>query len=247
MPSSRPVRLLVAALLCLCSSSVRAGIITLDLCPGGTTSNQNVFGTTLSGGVATWPARSNYRDYQFQLSTPSGTATFDEFSVLLSAQLRQSTAPTNTLRATLWSGVITANPLLSDALVEISVTNAVISSSGYSKKVTLSGASFAPQTITSTPSPFFFRVWAEGAGSNNGYQTKMAALSSEMQSITMNPDARIDGSIGVDSDDNGFIDGGNFYDPLSEVPELDPAGMGAVAALVAGALGLLERRRRASP
>ena len=32
--------------------------------------------------------------------------------------------------------------------------------------------------------------------------------------------------------------------PLQAVPEIDPAGMGSVLALVGGALGLLERRRR---
>jgi hypothetical protein len=43
-------------------------------------------------------------------------------------------------------------------------------------------------------------------------------------------------------------DGGG-YDPftlrvdLAAVPEIDPAGMGSVLALVTGALGLLERRR----
>jgi hypothetical protein len=41
----------------------------------------------------------------------------------------------------------------------------------------------------------------------------------------------------------------NFYGVSSEltvpnaVPEIDPAGMGSVLALITGALGLLERRR----
>jgi hypothetical protein len=33
---------------------------------------------------------------------------------------------------------------------------------------------------------------------------------------------------------------------ITLVPELDPAGMGSVMALVTGVLGLLERRRRAA-
>lgn len=37
--------------------------------------------------------------------------------------------------------------------------------------------------------------------------------------------------------------GFNFVVPTSSVPEIDPGGMGSVLALVAGALGLLERRR----
>lgn len=41
--------------------------------------------------------------------------------------------------------------------------------------------------------------------------------------------------------DNVSVD----FTPASAVPEIDPAGMGSVIALVSGALGLLERRRRA--
>jgi hypothetical protein len=46
-----------------------------------------------------------------------------------------------------------------------------------------------------------------------------------------------------------------FYDPtsnytfvtaISAVPEIDPAGIGSVIALVSGTLALLERRRRRS-
>ena len=50
---------------------------------------------------------------------------------------------------------------------------------------------------------------------------------------------------------NGTNEKSSFFSPLSveisplqAVPEIDPAGMGSVLALVGGALGLLERRRR---
>lgn len=230
----------VVAAIALTSASTRADLIALDLCPAGTTSNQNIFGTTVSGGVASW---GTYREYQFQLLTSAGSASFDQFSILLSAQLRQSTSASNSLRASLWSGTPVANPLLADALTTISVSNSLISASGFSSKVALTGGPFTPQVITATTSPFYFRVWAEGANSNEGYQTKMASLSPEMQLVTMTPNAVIDGGIGVDIDGNGSID---TVDPLSEVavPEIDPAGMGSVVALVTGGFGLLERRRR---
>lgn len=232
-------RLLVAAALAVTTPTLRADVITLDLCPAGTTSNLNIFGTTLSGDVATW---GTYRDYQFQLLTTSGSASFDQFELLLSAQLRQSTSSSNSLRASLWSGSIISNPLLADALTTISVSNNTISASGFSSKVRLTGNTFAAQSITTSVSPFFFRVWAEGDNSNAGYQTKMAADPLELQAITMTPSAVIDGGIGVDTDNNGTLD---TVDPISEVvPEIDPAGLGSVLAFVSGALGMLERRRR---
>lgn len=240
-------RMVLATVLAGVALPVSAGTITLDLCPAGTTSNLNIFGTTLSGGVATWPSKNSqsYRDYQFQLQTSSGSATFDDFSVLLSASLRNNTASSNLLRATLWAGPIVDNPLLANSLTTISVTNAAIASSGFSTKVTLTGPTFSTATIGTSPSTFFFRVWAEGAGSVNGYQTKMANTIPELDGITMSPDATIDGGI---FDGSG---GGNVIDPFQEivpslevVPEIDPAGIGAALTLVGGVLGLLERRRR---
>lgn len=47
----------------------------------------------------------------------------------------------------------------------------------------------------------------------------------------------------IDMGNNTNSLGFNFVVPTSSVPEIDPAGMGSVAALVTGALGLLERRR----
>jgi hypothetical protein len=217
-----------------------AGIITLDLCPAGTTSNHNIYGATLASGIADWSGAS-FRDYQFNLQTASGTASFDAFSVLLSAQLRNQTVSSgNVLRATLWTGSVVANPVLTDALTTISASNSSFTTSGYSPKVELTGLSFASQTISTTPSTFFFRVWAEGS-SNSGYQTKMATLTSEMQSITMTETIPVDAKIGIDTDNNGSRE---LLDPISlSVPEIDPAGMGSVLALITGALGLLERRR----
>jgi len=163
----------------------RADLITMNVDPAGTTSNQNVYGTVLSGGIATWPARGQFRDYQFELQTTSGSTSFDGFAVQLSAQLRQSTnSYGNLLRATLWSGTMVANPLLADALVTVTTPNSSFSngSSSYSS-ILLSGSSFLPQVISTTPSNFFFRIWAEG-GSNDGYQSKMAATLGEFQAVT---------------------------------------------------------------
>jgi hypothetical protein len=103
------------ALLCGLASAlalqvVRAEIITINVDPFGTTSNLNVYGTTLSGGIATWPSNNSYRDYQFRLSTASGSATFDGFEVQLSASQKSNTATGNTLRASLWTGDILSRP-----------------------------------------------------------------------------------------------------------------------------------------
>jgi hypothetical protein len=223
-----------------CPPVVHAGIITLDICPAGTTSNQNIYGTTLTGGVADWNGAS-YRDYEFRLQTASGTANFDNFSILLSAQLRnQTVSSVNVLRASLWAGAIVTSPRLVDALTTITASNSSFTTSSFSPKVELTGSTFAPLTISTTPSTFFFRVWAEG-NNNSGYQTKMAALTPEMQSVTMTETIPVDGTIGIDTDNNGSID---IFDTLSApVPEIDPSGLGSVLALLTGTLGLLERRR----
>jgi len=219
----------------------RANTITMEVSPSGKTQNQNLYGTTLSSGSATWPGTaSRYRDYQFNLQTSSGTASFNDFAVRLSASRNNSTAPTNTLRASLWSGPITPNPDLMQAITTVTIANSFIPTSGYAD-VLLTGNPFSPQTIGIAPSTFFFRVWAEGDGGSTGfYQTKMAELPAELQAVTMLPDPAIDGSIGIDTDGNGSFD---LNDPITEVPEIDPAGFGSVAALLAGALGLIERRR----
>ncbi len=218
-----------------------ADLITMNVDPAGTTSNQTLFGTVLAGGSATWPSPSSqqYRDYQFELLTASGSTTFDGFAVQLSAQLRQNTPGGSSLRATLWSGPIVPNPLLLNSLVTVSTPNSAMTSSGYSS-VLLSGSGFAPQVITTTPSTFFFRVWAEGAGQNNGYQTKMAATLGEYRNVTMDPAPSIDAFIDYDNDGNGIIDTGETRDTIAEVPE--PS---TVALVAAGGLACwLSRRRR---
>ena len=48
----------------------------------------------------------------------------------------------------------------------------------------------------------------------------------------------------IKTDTSGYVSGYVVeYAPSSAVPEIDPAGLGSVLALVTGALGLLERRR----
>lgn len=231
---------------CVWTNVARAESIIMNVCPAGTTSNQTLFGTVLTDGSATWPnTASQYRDYQFELQTSSGSTTFDNFSVLLSASLRNQTSPNNLLRATLWAGPIVPNPLLVDSLVTLSTPNSAFTngSSSYTSSLQLSGSSFAPQTITTTPALFFFRVWAEGAGQNNGYQTKMAASLGEMQAVTMNPAPAIDGYIDYDNNGDGVIDGSErstYRDVIAEVPE--PSTL--VLAAIGASLAALHARRK---
>lgn len=248
MKSRLSLALLMAMSIGFVATAVHAGTISLNLCPAGTTNNQDIFGTTFgSGGEAIWPVRGNYRDYQFRLNTPVGTtALFDGFTVQLSSKLNNAVSASNSLRGTLWAGPIVSNPLLSNQLTTISVSNADINASnagGFQSLVTLAGGTPFSESITDAYSYFFLRIWAEGSGVTEGYKTKMAASTSEMMSITMTENVPIDGGIGIDTDNNGLIDGGNPYDTISAVPEIDPAGIGSVLALVGGALGLLERRR----
>ena len=82
MNGSRPLRLplvlligvLFGAQIGVHAPAIQAGIVTLDLCPAGTTSNKNIYGTVLSGGgtVANWSSAS-YRDYEFRLATTTGS------------------------------------------------------------------------------------------------------------------------------------------------------------------------------
>jgi len=262
MPSGRPrpgmlswaALSLTAAL--LAGSGAEAGLVTLDICPAGTTSNLNVFGTgtaLVSGTtVATWPTnRTAYRDYQFKLQTISGTTSFDDFAVQLSASRRNSNTVSNTLRATLWTGTIAPNPILADALVTATIPNSSVSSSGYSS-ILLTGLTFPSQTISTAPSTFFFRIWAEGDGSNSGFQTKIVNTRLELPLVTLaeTVPGDIDGYIGVDEDQDGDFNpaepGNDYYDFISyttAVPEIDPQGFAGVAAFVTAALGWLERRR----
>ncbi|MFM8415683.1 MAG: hypothetical protein ACKOCX_13295 [Planctomycetota bacterium] len=231
MPRRNPTRVLGCLAILLAVGSVRGELISIDVSPNGTTSNLNVHGTSLSGGVATWPSRLAYRDYQFQLSTAAGTATFDSFSVRLSASRRSSTPPENTLRASLWTGPIVPNPLLADALTTVTIANSAIPTSGFTNP-TLTGPAFTQaQSIGMTPSVFFFRVWAEGDGSNSGYATKMANSLGEFQAITMAESASMNADVALDLDNDG-VEPGETYDMISEVPE---PSAGVIALAAAGA------------
>jgi len=76
------------------------------------------------------------------------------------------------------------------------------------------------------------RFSAGGADWNYGW----VAVSKTASSLTF-------GEASVETTINTPIAAGAVA-PTSSVPEIDPAGMGSVLALVTGALGLLERRRR---
>jgi hypothetical protein len=224
--------LILVAALSAFAAVARADLITMNVDPNGTTSNQTLYGTVITGGVAAWPTKSSnqWRDYQFELQTTSGSTTFDAFAVQLSGQLRNQTASGNSLRATLWSGTMVTNPLLADSLVTVSTPNSSFTngSSGYSSLL-LSGSSFVPQVISTTPSIFFFRVWAEGASQNEGYQTKMAATLLEQQSVTMAPSPTIDGYIDIDSNNDGVIDANRDF--IAEVPEPGTVALAAIGGL----------------
>lgn len=247
------VRTAIVALVLAASAVVNfagAETITMNLDPYGTTSNLNVFGTVVTDGSAAWPTRSSpaFRDYQFELTTTSGSAAFDSFAVRLSAQLRnQTTSYGNLLRASLWAGPLVPNPVLADALVTVTTPNSAFTSgtSSYSS-VILTGSSFGPFTITSATSTFFFRVWAEGSTSNQGYQTKMADQSQFQSSVTMDPSSTIDGFIEYDTNFDGTIDSGErIFDPIAEVvPEPSTLALGASGACLAIVMGF--RRRRAA-
>lgn len=222
---------------------VRAELITIDVNTNGTQFNRNVYGTTVTNGTATWPSNTAYRDYQFRLSTNSGTTTFDDFAVRLSASQKSNTATGNTLRASLWAGEIVTNPLLATALTTVTIPNGSVPTSGYTN-VMLTGLGFTPQVIGTSPSVFFFRVWAEGNGSNTGgFNTKMADTLGELQAITMTESSRMNGDVALDTDNDGFEPGsGETYDGIQEVPEPSAIVLALAGVGLAGTAALRRRR-----
>ena len=94
------LRLVLSAVIAASCSLLSADTLTLNLCPAGTTSNQNIWGTTIDpiSGEATWAAKGNYRDYQFVVqSDGTPNSYFDNISVLLTATLRNQTSNSNSL------------------------------------------------------------------------------------------------------------------------------------------------------
>jgi hypothetical protein len=244
MSSRRFLRLACGLVAALSIQAVRAELITINVDPNGTTSNLNVYGTTLTGGTATWPTRDWFRDYQFRLSTASGSATFDAFAVQLSVSRQNNTATNNTLRASLWTGDILSrpNPALADALTTVTIPNSSVPTSGYSS-ITLTGPAFSnAQTIGTTPSVFFFRIWAEGNGGNTGgFNTKMANSVGELQAITMADSSTMNGDVALDDENDGF-NGNDTYDAIQEVPEPSAVALALAGFALAG--GVAWRRRR---
>ena len=230
------------AALAICAAPAKAGTVLINVDPAGTTSNLNVYGATVANsGAVTWPSKNQaaYRDYQFTLFTSSGTAIFDAFEVQLSANQRQKSDALNTLRATLWAGPIpsvsSTVPNISTSLVTVTTPNNIWGATTNSyTTATLSGSSFAQQTITTTPTTFFFRVWAEGQNSNWGFQTKMAATLAEFGNINMQVDIPVSGGILLPDDTTKQM-------PVTLVPE--PSSLGL--ALLAGSFFLTRRRRKA--
>ena len=248
--SSRHIlRLAAAASVVMGVVVAQAGTISVNVDPAGTTSNLNLYGAVVSGSTVTWPGKNSgaYRDYEFTLRTASGSASFDGLTVQLSALQKNKLDSSNTLRATVWAGAIpsipsgaTTVPNYSQSLGTITTPNDTWSNISFRSAV-LSGNPFTPQTITTTPSTFFFRVWAEGNNNNFGFGTKMAATLGEYQAVTMAEDVAIDVTIGIDTDNDGVVDG---TDPIAEVvPEPASIMLVASAATAAGLWRRIRRRR----
>jgi len=224
-----------------------AGILYINVDSQGTTANQNVFGAVVSGTTVTWPSRNNvpYRDYQFRVSVPSGTAVLDSFGIQLSANLRQQTAPTTTLMGTLWSGTIptipagtTTTPLYSSRLLSVTTSNTSFSTNSYQTAI-LGTGTLPQQVITSTPATYFMRIWSEGNTSNFGFQTKMADNVGE---ITINSDFGATVQV-LDLSGTGYAAPAAQFQPVPEPVGVALVAMAAVGA-APGAVWFRRRRRR---
>ena len=233
------------AAIAICAAPAKAGTVLINVDPDGTTSNLNVYGATVANsGAVTWPSKNqaSYRDYQFTLFTSSGTAIFDAFEVQLSANQRQKSDALNTLRATLWVGPIpsvsSTEPTIASSLVTVTTSNDIWGTTTNSyTTATLTGASFAQQTITTIPTTFFFRVWAEGQNSNWGFQTKMAETLAEFGNINMQVDIPVSGGIQLPNGSTQNVTTTN----ISAIPEPSVCLMGAAGVILMGL-----RRKRAA-
>ena len=171
---------------CIVSIS-SAQLIYVNLNSNGTGASTFTYGTTWDSAnqtVSSWG--SSYTDYQFQLQSPS-SLTLNNFYVQISASLRNLTPVDGTgiLGAAWFSGAITANPSYSSAIATATMNTALLSSDRAAFSTLLMGpGAFSPsQSITSSPSAYFIRVWANGSNSNRGIELELVSNAD----ITYNP------------------------------------------------------------
>jgi len=170
---------------CIVSIS-SAQLIYINLNSNGSGANTNTYGTTWDSANQTVSSWGYYSDYQFQLQSPS-SLTLNNFYVQISASLRQLTPVDGTgiLGAAWFSGAITDNPSYSSAIATATMNTALLSSDRAAFSTLLMGpGAFSPsQSITSSPSTYFIRIWANGSNSNRGIELELVSNAD----ITYNP------------------------------------------------------------
>jgi hypothetical protein len=219
--------LLVTAV--LASSQAASAASQIYLNAAGTTQNVGIYGSTWNGTTVTsWGG--NYRDYGFRLLS-SGNVTLADFELQITANKGQNTAANNPLRATWFSGNITASANYTTALGTAVINSASVSTS-FETFLIGPGDFGSGLFVTPTPAVFTVRLWAEGNNANAGYGTKLSS-NPELQYYSTDPTVSVEVWNG-----SSWVTASTF----NPVPESSTALL-LIGPAVLGLLALRKKRR----
>jgi hypothetical protein len=189
---------------------------------------------------------SNFRDYQFSLSSVSGL-TLSDVTVTVKGDIQQNTLDNAVVGVTMWAGSISTNPVFANSLATVFTNAAGLPKNGFFD-LALPFGSIVPQaSITAVPSIFSLRVWGTGPSSPEGFKVKLASATELGYATNVSPDLVM---LNYDGTNTSPAPTFNFTGPTpTPTPGPGPAvpepGTWAAAALLFATAVFVRLRRRA--